>query len=424
MPGHIDFGVHDVELLSRFTRSISLKTPIASSPMDTVTESAMAIAMALEGGIGIIHSKMSIERQAAEVRSVKRYEQGFISNPACISAKMTCGELIKLQEKCGFSGFPVTDIMTKAADLITAKEGIALREANQILSNSKKGKLPIVNPAGEIVGLLARKDLIKNQDFPCASQDQNKNLLAAAAVSVLADDRKERVKALVEAGTDAIVFDNRQGDNEDQLEIIRWTKSEFPKMQVIGGNVVTRRQAKNLLDAGVDALRVGMGISSVSTAHKDRGCGRAQASAVYNVAKIARVYGVPVIADGGISSPGHIVKALCLGAEAVMCGSLLAGTEESPGEYFYADSGTRLKAYSGIASSGVRGAVQDKGSLHKYMPYLNQSVRHGMQDIGAKSVPDLIDRALGSPDCVLNWQLNWTFSAMGKTDTQARPIFK
>ncbi|CAK9086264.1 Inosine-5'-monophosphate dehydrogenase 1a (IMP dehydrogenase 1a) (IMPD 1a) (IMPDH 1a), partial [Durusdinium trenchii] len=419
MPGHIDFGVHDVELLSRFTRSISLKTPIASSPMDTVTESAMAIAMALEGGIGIIHSKMSIERQAAEVRSVKRYEQGFISNPACISAKMTCGELIKLQEKCGFSGFPVTesgqmkskllglvtkrdsdffpsestlieDIMTKAADLITAKEGIALREANQILSNSKKGKLPIVNPAGEIVGLLARKDLIKNQDFPCASQDQNKNLLAAAAVSVLADDRKERVKALVEAGTDAIVFDNRQGDNEDQLEIIRWTKSEFPKMQVIGGNVVTRRQAKNLLDAGVDALRVGMGISSVSTAHKDRGCGRAQASAVYNVAKIARVYGVPVIADGGISSPGHIVKALCLGAEAVMCGSLLAGTEESPGEYFYADSGTRLKAYSGIASSGVRGAVQDKGSLHKYMPYLNQSVRHGMQDIGAKSVPDLI----------------------------------
>lgn len=420
MPGHIDFGVHDVELLSRFTKSISLKTPIASSPMDTVTEATMAIAMALEGGIGIIHSKMPIEKQTAQVENVKRYEQGFISSPLCITPNMTCGELVKLREKCGFSGFPVTesgklhskllglvtkrdadffsestlmkDIMTKVEDLVTAKEGIGLREANQILSDSKKGKLPIVNAAGEIVGLLARKDLIKNQDFPAASKDLNKSLRVAAAVNVLADDRKERVKALANAGVDAIVFDNRQGDNEDQLEIIRWTKKEFPKMQVIGGNVVTRRQAKNLLDAGVDALRVGMGISSVSTAHKDRGCGRAQASAVYNVAKIARCYNVPVIADGGISSPGHIVKALCLGAEAVMCGSLLAGTEESPGEYFYADSGTRLKAYSGIASSGVRGAVQDKGSLHKYMPYLNQGVRHGMQDIGAKSVPDLIDK--------------------------------
>jgi len=423
MPGHIDFGVHDVDLLSRFTRSISLKTPIASSPMDTVTEASMAIAMALEGGIGIIHSKMPIERQAEQVQSVKRYEQGFISNPMCIAPNMTCGELLKLREKCGFSGFPVTEngqlgskllglvtkrdsdffssesilikeIMTKVDELVTAKEGIELREANKILSDSKKGKLPIVNGVGEIVGLLARKDLIKNQDFPVASKDKNKNLLVAAAVSVLAENRKERVKALVEAGADAIVFDNRQGDNEDQLEIIRWTKKEFPKMQVIGGNVVTRWQAKNLLDAGVDALRVGMGISSVSTAHKDRGCGRAQASAVYNVAKIARCYDVPVIADGGISSPGHIVKALCLGAETVMCGSLLAGTEESPGEYFYADSGTRLKAYSGIASSGVRGAVQDKGSLHKYMPYLNQSVRHGMQDIGAKSVPDLIEKLI------------------------------
>mmetsp|Transcript_87465 Transcript_87465/g.209234 ORF Transcript_87465/g.209234 Transcript_87465/m.209234 type:complete len:515 (+) Transcript_87465:62-1606(+) len=418
MPGHIDFGVQEVELLSRFTRSIRLKTPIVSSPMDTVTEAAMAIAMALEGGMGIIHSKMSIAQQAEQVESVKRFEQGFISSPLCLAPAMTCGELMKLRGTCGFSGFPVTadgrlksqllglvtrrdvdfvedetstvaDIMTKAADLVTAKEGIGLREANQILSDSKKGKLPIVNAAGELVALLARTDLIKNQDFPHASKDQNRSLQVAAAVSVLADDRRERVKALVAAGVDAIVFDNRQGDNEDQLDIIRWTKQEYPKMQVIGGNVVTRKQAKNLLDAGVDALRVGMGISSISTAHKDRGCGRAQASAVYNVAKIARLYDVPVIADGGISSPGHIVKALCLGAETVMCGSLLAGTEESPGEYHYADSGTRLKAYRGIASSGVRGAVQDKGSLHKYMPYLCQSVRHGMQDIGARSVSDL-----------------------------------
>ncbi|CAJ1442014.1 unnamed protein product [Effrenium voratum] len=412
MPGHIDFGVQEVELLSRFTRSIRLKTPIVSSPMDTVTEAAMAIAMALEGGMGIIHSKMSIAQQAEQVESVKRFEQGFISSPLCLAPAMTCGELMKLRGSCGFSGFPVTadgrlksqllglvtrrdvdfvedetstvaDIMTKAADLVTAKEGIGLREANQILSDSKKGKLPIVNAAGELVALLARTDLIKNQDFPHASKDQNRSLQVAAAVSVLADDRRERVKALVAAGVDAIVFDNRQGDNEDQLDIIRWTKQEYPKMQVIGGNVVTRKQAKNLLDAGVDALRVGMGISSISTAHKDRGCGRAQASAVYN-AKIARLYDVPVIADGGISSPGHIVKALCLGAETVMCGSLLAGTEESPGEYHYADSGTRLKAYRGIASSGVRGAVQDKGHSAQEAAALPKMPGFGMTNPGGE----------------------------------------
>mmetsp|Transcript_37985 Transcript_37985/g.84920 ORF Transcript_37985/g.84920 Transcript_37985/m.84920 type:complete len:513 (+) Transcript_37985:42-1580(+) len=434
MPGHIDFGVHDVQLESRFTRGISLKTPIVSSPMDTVTEANMAIAMALEGGIGIIHSKMPVDAQAELVRAVKCFEQGFISKPTCIRPSSTLKELRELREKCGFSGFPVTedgsmgskllglvsrrdaeflehplglshavsdrdsefvkasDFMTPAADLLTAKEGIGLREANQILSDSKKGKLPILNDKGQLVALLSRTDLIKNQDFPHATKDQNKSLRVAAAVMVLDSKRKERVDAVVAAGADVVVFDNRQGDNEDQLEIIRWTKQKYPKMQVIGGNVVTRQQAKNLLDSGVDALRVGMGISSISTAHKDRGCGRAQASAVYNVASIARVYNVPIIADGGISSPGHIVKALCLGAETVMCGSLLAGTEEAPGEYFYSDSGARLKAYRGIASSGVTGSVQDKGSLHKYMPYLAQGVKHGMQDIGAKSVPDLIER--------------------------------
>mmetsp|Transcript_61414 Transcript_61414/g.143686 ORF Transcript_61414/g.143686 Transcript_61414/m.143686 type:complete len:500 (+) Transcript_61414:54-1553(+) len=420
MPGHINFGVHDVVLESRFTRGVTLKTPIVSSPMDTVTEAQMAIAMALEGGIGIIHSKLPVDTQAELVRAVKRFEQGFISKPACISPNMTHKELMELRETCGFSGFPVTEdgklkskllglvtrrdaefvdhnsvvvseFMTPADKLLTAKEGIGLKEANEVLCSSKKGKLPILNGKGELVALLSRTDLLKNQDFPDATKDENKSLRVAAAVMVLDGKRKERVDALVAAGADVIAFDNRQGDNEDQLEIIRWTKQKYPKMQVIGGNVVTRRQAKNLLDCGVDALRVGMGISSISTAHKDRGCGRAQASAVYNVASIARAYNVPVIADGGISSPGHIVKALSLGAETVMCGSLLAGTEEAPGEYFYADSGARLKAYRGIASSGVTGSVQDKGSLHKYMPYLAQGVKHGMQDLGAKSVRDLID---------------------------------
>jgi len=440
LPGSISFGVQTVCLESRFTRNIRLKTPIVSSPMDTVTEAKMAIAIALEGGVGVIHCNLSIDDQAKQVSDVKRYECGFIMDPVCINPHMKLHELDTLRASCGFTGFPVTDtgkiggkllglvtkrdtdfmqndhsrtvceIMTPFTKLVTAKEGVSLSAANQTIHTSKKGKLPIITSENKLVALMARTDLKKNSEFPLATKDNQKRLVVAAAIGTRSNDR-DRVHALAAAGVDALVVDSSQGDSVFQHEMVKWIKQTYPQLQVVAGNVVTKRQAKHLLDCGADALRVGMGIGSICTTQEVCACGRAQASAVYNVAKIARAYGVPILADGGISSPGHIIKALCLGAGAAMCGSLLAGTSETPGEYFYAESGMRLKRYRGMGSidamkkgsddryfgtattmkvaQGVSGTVQDKGSVNTYLPYLVQGIKHGMQDMGVQSVDDL-----------------------------------
>mmetsp|Transcript_25242 Transcript_25242/g.75791 ORF Transcript_25242/g.75791 Transcript_25242/m.75791 type:complete len:533 (+) Transcript_25242:74-1672(+) len=436
LPGEIDFGVEAVRLDTRVTRGITLRTPFVSSPMDTVTESAMAIGMAQHGGLGVIHYNMPIEDQVAEVRKVKTYKNGFISDPVVLSPDASLAELDDVKEKYGHYGIPITadgklhsklvGIVTKrdvdlvedrstriatvmTTDLVTVSEPVTLKEANAILTTSKKGKLPVVNAAGDLVSLISRTDLRKARDYPLSTVAPDKTLLCGAAVGTRPNDRV-RVAALVDAGVDVVVLDSSQGDSCFQKDMVAWLKQTYPLLQVIGGNVVTRRQAKHLIDAGVDGLRVGMGVGSICTTQVVCACGRPQASAVYDVARYAAARGVPVIADGGVGNTGHIIKALMLGASCVMMGSMLAGTDESPGEYFFQD-GVRLKRYRGMGSleamtcgsdkryfasqskvkvaQGVSGSVVDKGPLASYIPYLRQGIAHGLQDVGTRDLGEL-----------------------------------
>eukprot|EP00312_Isochrysidales_sp_CCMP1244_P006307 CAMPEP_0196689596 /NCGR_PEP_ID=MMETSP1090-20130531/18540_1 /TAXON_ID=37098 /ORGANISM="Isochrysis sp, Strain CCMP1244" /LENGTH=509 /DNA_ID=CAMNT_0042028609 /DNA_START=51 /DNA_END=1580 /DNA_ORIENTATION=+ len=433
LPGHITFDAQDVTLDTYVTRKVKLHLPFVSSPMDTVTESQMAIHMALYGGLGIIHCNNTMEEQCAEVRKVKRFENGFILDPFCLPPTATLAEVDAIKHKHGFSGVPITDsgklggkllgfVATRDHDfvkdrstvveevmtqqLVTAPEGCSLEQANKILTDSKKGKLPVVNKSGELVALISRRDLRKNRDYPHASKGASKRLLVGASIHTRPED-KTRVAMLVEAGVDVVVIDSSQGNSRYQEEMVKHIKATHPDVQVVGGNVVCVSQAKNLIAWGVDALRIGMGSGSICTTQEVMAVGRPQATAVYHVCKYARKHGVPCWADGGISNVGKISKALACGASAVMMGSMLAGTDEAPGEYFYKD-GVRLKTYRGMGSidamskgtsadryfstdaavrvaQGVSGAVADKGSLKRYLPYLSTGLRHSLQDMGLQS---------------------------------------
>ena len=438
LPGYIDFLPDEVTLETQLTRNIRIKKPVVSSPMDTVTEAKMAISLALLGGIGIVHYNNTVAEQAEHVRKVKRYENGFIMNPMVLSPDHSIADVDEIKRRYNFSGIPITengklhsklvgivtnrdidfekdrsrklaDVMTK--DVLTAQQGISLSDANKFLRASKKGKLPIVDADGNLVALMSRNDLLKNKDYPNASKDACKQLRVGAAISTR-EEAKERLAELAKVGVDVIIVDSAQGNSIYQIEMIQYIKKFYPQIDVIGGNVVTEEQCDNLIRAGADALRIGMGPGSICTTQTTMACGRSQATAVYRCAKYARLFGVPVIADGGIANIGHIAKALAIGASATMMGSMFAGTEEAPGEYFY-ENGVRQKRYRGMASlealekgggkryfteegkikvaQGVSGSVVDKGSVFDYLPYLIQGLKHAFQDLGKRNIAELHD---------------------------------
>ncbi|OOO05515.1 IMP dehydrogenase [Aspergillus oryzae] len=461
LPGYIGFPASDVTLDTPVTKRVSLKAPLLSSPMDTVTEHNMAIHMALLGGLGIIHHNCSPEDQAEMVRKVKRYENGFILDPVVLSPKATVGEAKELKSKWGFGGFPVTalsnlvvptesgnlrsklvGIVTSrdiqfhpnledpvtaimSTDLVTAPAGTTLAEANEVLRSSKKGKLPIVDNDGNLVSLLSRSDLTKNLHYPLASKlPHSKQLICAAAIGTREED-KRRLQLLADAGLDIVVLDSSQGNSMYQIEMIKYIKKTHPEIDVIAGNVVTREQAAPLIAAGADGLRIGMGSGSACITQEVMAVGRPQAISVRSVSSFAARFGVPTIADGGVQNVGHIVKGLAMGASTVMMGGLLAGTTESPGEYFVSNEGQLVKAYRGMGSiaamedkkagagskdskasnagtaryfsekdrvlvaQGVSGSVLDRGSVTKFVPYLVAGVQHSLQDIGVQSLDAL-----------------------------------
>ena len=386
IPGYSDVLPKDVQLSTRLTRKLTLNIPLLSSAMDTVTESRLAIAMAQEGGIGIIHKNMTIEQQANEVRKVKKFETVVVKEPVTVTSSMSLGELAELAAESGFSGFPVldgdklagivtsrdmrfkrdlstrvADVMTTREKLVTVPEGTPLEEIKQKLQEHRIEKILVVN-GEELVGMVTVRDIKKARNYPNAAKDTDGRLLVGAAVGTGAET-PDRVDALVKAGVDVIVVDTAHGHSRGVIERVRWVKETYSDVQVIGGNIATAAAARALVEAGADAVKVGIGPGSICTTRIVAGVGVPQISAVADIAEALKDTGVPVIADGGVRFSGDIAKVIVAGANTVMVGGLLAGTEEAPGEIeLY--QGRTYKAYRGMGSMGAMS--QSHGSSDRY----------------------------------------------------------
>lgn len=425
----------DVDITTLLTKTIKLNMPIISSPMDTVTEADMAIAMAREGGMGIIHKSFKSEYQAAQVRLVKRSEHGVITDPVVCAPEDSLREVDELMAYHHVSGVPVvessgrlvgiithrdlrfernldqpvSDVMTPKENLVTAARGTTLEVAKRILAKFKIEKVPLVDEAGRLCGLITLKDIEKNAMYPSAAKDASGRLLVGAAVGVTGE-LDERVRALVEVGVDAVVVDSAHGHARAVLEAVAHIKRRWSDLQVIGGNVATYEGARALCRAGVDAVRVGVGPGSICTTRVVAGVGVPQLSAVHEASQGAAEFDVPVIADGGIRYSGDMVKALAAGAQSVMLGSLLAGTDESPGE-LEVYQGRTFKSYRGMGSlgamkegspdryfqerssklvpEGIEGRVPYRGPVSDTLYQLIGGLRSGMGYTGSKTVEDL-----------------------------------
>lgn len=387
VPAYSSILPRDVSLTTKLTRGISLNIPLLSAAMDTVTESRLAIMMAQEGGIGIIHKNMSIERQAYEVRCVKKYESGVIKEPITVSPSATIRDVMELTRSKRISGVPVVDgdalvgivtsrdlrfetrldspvtsAMTPKGKLVTVLEGASKEEAIRLLHEHRIEKILVVNDEFQLRGLITVKDIQKSRDYPQACKDEQERLRVGAAVGT-GSGTEERVEALVEAGVDVVVVDTAHGHSQGVLDRIRWIKRAHPNVQVIGGNIATAAAARALLDTGADAVKVGIGPGSICTTRIVAGVGIPQITAVSNVAEALDGSGIPVIADGGIRYSGDLAKALAAGAHAVMIGGLFAGTEEAPGDVeLY--QGRSYKSYRGMGSLGAM--AQQQGSSDRY----------------------------------------------------------
>ncbi|BBB28823.1 IMP dehydrogenase [Neptunomonas japonica] len=387
MPGYSEVLPKDVSLATQITKGISLNIPLVSAAMDTVTESRLAIAMAQEGGIGIIHKNLTIEEQANEVRKVKKYEAGVVSDPITCSSDMTVGELRQIAARLGFSGFPVIDngelvgivtsrdmrfenyldatvasVMTPKDRLVTVDEGVDKDKVRNLLRKHRIEKILVVDGAFKLKGMMTVKDMYKAEAFPLAAKDSKGRLIVGAAVGT-GPETPDRVTALAEAGVDVIVVDTAHGHSKGVIERVSWVKKNFPKVQVIGGNIATAAAATALADAGADGVKVGIGPGSICTTRIVSGIGVPQITAVANVAEALKGRGIPLIADGGIRFSGDIAKAIAAGASAVMVGSMLAGTDEAPGEVELFQ-GRAYKSYRGMGSIGAM--AQSTGSSDRY----------------------------------------------------------